>query len=95
MVSKAKGKTGGFLERVFRFFAFAADSAAETAVEEDADKWKAATALATVTSHVALRPSRRGIRVSPSGFFRQARLGRAALWLRARLPWTALDIQGY
>ena len=81
MVSKARGKK----RWVFEISAYlvslrcAADSAAEAAVADDVDRYEAATVWDAVTSQVALRPSRHGIRVSPSGRFRRASQGREVL----------------
>ncbi len=71
MVSKARGKnrwvraTSAYL-LVLRW---AAASAAEAALVDEIATYDVATVSVTVTSHVALRPSRHGINVSPSGRF--------------------------
>jgi len=45
----------------------AADSAADAARTDDMARYEAVAVFITVTSQVALRPSRQGIEVKPSG----------------------------
>ena len=48
-------------------FRLVAASAAEAAIEEEMRKYEGATVSVTVTSQMAHRPPRQGIRVRPSG----------------------------